>query len=122
MTFSHYLAHTEPIFNVLHILPFHTLFFYSTGIFMYKYSINCLPLSLCKLYVKNSIVHQHENTRNSDALRVSKGTENLHTNQCSCLVGLYSYKKIVCNGSISCFKTILKPYLLHNNLTLTYSK
>ena len=52
MTFSHYLAHTEPIFNDLHILPYHKLFFYSTGIFMYKYSINCLPLSLYKLYDK----------------------------------------------------------------------
>ena len=72
MTFSHYLAHTEPIFNPLHILPFHKLFLYSTSIFMYKYSINCLPLSLCKLYVKNSIVH---NTRNCDTLRVSKDTK-----------------------------------------------
>ena len=70
MTFSHYLAHTDPIFNALHILPFHKLFLYSTGIFMYKYSINCLSLSLCKFYVKNSIVHQH-NTRNCDTLRVS---------------------------------------------------
>ena len=65
MTFSHYLAHTEPIFNDLPLLPFHKFFLYSTGIFMYKYSINCLPLSLCKLYVKNSIVHQL-NTRNCD--------------------------------------------------------
>ena len=74
MTFLHYLAHTEHIFNDLHILPFHKLFLYSTGIFMYKYSINCLPLSLCKLYVENSIVHQH-NTRNCDTLKVSKGTK-----------------------------------------------
>ena len=44
MTFSNYLAHTEPIFNALHILPFHKLFLYSTGICMYKYSKNCLPL------------------------------------------------------------------------------
>ena len=41
---------------------------------MYKYSINCLLLSLCKLYVKKSFVHQH-NTRNCDTLRVSKDTK-----------------------------------------------
>ena len=74
MMFSHYLAHTEPIFNALHIFPFHKLFFYSTRTNMYKYSINCLPLSVCKLQVKNSIVHQH-NTKNCDTLRVSKGTK-----------------------------------------------
>ena len=41
---------------------------------MYKYSINCLPLSLCKLYGKKSFVHQH-NTRNCNTLRVSKDTK-----------------------------------------------
>ena len=119
MTFSHYLAHTEPIFNALHILPFHKLFLYSTGIFMYKYSINCLPSSLCKLYVKNSIVHQH-NTRNCDTLRVSKGTKTFI--RISALVWNTLLRTIVCNGSISNFKTTLKLYLFHNNLTLTYSK
>ena len=119
MTFSHYLAHTEPIFNALHILPFHKLFLYSTGIFMYKYSINCLPLSLCKLYVKNSIVHQH-NTRNCDTLRVSKGTKTFI--RISALVWNTLLRTIVCNGSISNFKTTLKLYLFHNNITLTYSK
>ena len=43
MTFLHYLTHTEPICNALHILPFHKLVFYSIGIFMYKYFINSLP-------------------------------------------------------------------------------
>ena len=57
---------------------------------MYKYSINCLPLSLCKLFVKNSIVHQH-NTRNSDTLRVSKGSKTFI--RISALVLEYSCEK-----------------------------
>ena len=79
---------------------------------MYKYSINCLPLSLCKLYVKNSIVHQH-NTRYRDTLRVSKGTKTYI--RISALVWNTLLRTIVCNGSISYFNTILKQYLLHNN-------
>ena len=86
---------------------------------MYKYSINCLPLSLCKLYVKNSTVHQH-NTRNCDTLRVSKGTKTFI--RIGALVWNTLLRTIVCNGSISYFKTTLKLHLLHNNLTLTYSK
>ena len=119
MTFSHYLAHTEPIFNALQILPSYKLFLYNTGIFMYKYLINCLSLSLCKLYVKNSIVHQH-NTRNCDTLRVSKGTKIFI--RISALVWNTLLRTIVCNGSIPYFKTTLKLHLLYNNLTLTYSK
>ena len=111
MTFSHYLAHTEPIFNALHILPFHKLFFYSTGKFMYKYSINCLPLSLCKLYVKNSIVHQH-NTRNSDTLRVSKGTKTFI--RISALVWNTLLRTIVCNRSISCITYEIKIIYIYS--------
>ena len=82
---------------------------------MYKYSINCLPSSLCKLYVKNSIVHQH-NTRNWDTIRVSKGTKTFI--RISALVWNTLMKKIVCYGSISYFKTTLKLYLLHNRLKI----
>ena len=86
---------------------------------MCKYSINCLPLSICKLCVKNSIEPQH-NTTNCDTLRVSKGTKTFI--QISALVWNTLLRTIVCNGSISCFKTTLKLYLFHNNSTLTYSK
>ena len=76
---------------------------------MYNYSINCLPVSLCRLCVKNSIVHQH-NTRNSDTLRVSKGTKTFI--QISALVWNTLKRKIVCNGSISYFNGILHPEML----------
>ena len=35
MAFLHHLPRTKPIFNALHILPFHKLLFYSTCIFMF---------------------------------------------------------------------------------------
>ena len=86
---------------------------------MYKYSVDCLPLTLCKLYAKNSIVHQH-NTRNCDTLRVSKGTKTFI--RISALVWNTLLRTILCNRSISYFRTTLKLYLFQNNLTLTYSK
>ena len=42
---------------------------------MYKYSINSLQLSLCKLYVKHNIAHEY-NTLNCDTVRVSKSSKN----------------------------------------------
>ena len=76
-------------------------------------------LTLFNLYVKTSIVDQHK-TRNCDTLRVSKGTKTFI--RISARVWNTLMRKIVCNGSISYFKTTLKLYLLHHNLTLTYSK
>ena len=50
MTFAPYLAHTEPIFNSLELLPVEKIFINRVGIVMFKYSCDMLPDPIAKLY------------------------------------------------------------------------
>ena len=52
MTFAPYLAHTEPIFNSLELLPVEKIFINRVGIVMFKYSCDMLPDPIAKLYSK----------------------------------------------------------------------
>ena len=79
ITFSHYLAHTEPLFMSLEILPLEKIFYHRYGLMMYKYHNNLLPCSISQLYTQtmimynntiyNDSIHDH-NTRCSNLLRV----------------------------------------------------
>ena len=40
MNFFHYLAHTNPLFLSMEVLPLRKIFFYKVGLIMYKYSLN----------------------------------------------------------------------------------
>ena len=51
ITFSNYLAHTEPIFKQLNILPIDKLYYNRIGILMYKYSNGQLPEVMDELYL-----------------------------------------------------------------------
>ena len=53
ITFSHYLAHTEPIFDTLNILNFSILVAHRIGLMMFKYSKDLVPLLLVKLFTRN---------------------------------------------------------------------
>ena len=82
-------------------------------------NIIILPLFISQLYAKNFNIHTH-NTRSNDVLRISHGTRtvsNVSARTWNILVGKINFKV-----SISKFKISLKLYLLHNSLTLTYSK
>ena len=107
---------TEPIFNALHILPFHKLFLYSTGIFMYKYFINGLPLSLCKCILKLVLLI----STILELWYVMSVNGHQIFIRISALVWNTLMNKFLRNGSICHFKTTLKLYLLYNNLTHTY--
>ena len=50
MTFAPYLAHSEPIFNYLELLPVEKIFINRVGIVMFKYSCDMLPDPIAKLY------------------------------------------------------------------------
>ena len=52
ITFSSYLAHTQPIFTDLLILPLDKLIFHRIGIMMFKYSKGVLPGVMDNLYLK----------------------------------------------------------------------
>ena len=67
ITFSHYFAHTLPLFQSLSILPVDMLFLNQIGIVMYKYCNGLLPNVMNILYVKNKDIHSH-NTRSNNLL------------------------------------------------------
>ena len=60
ITFLHYLAHTEPLFMSLEILPLEKIVYHRCVLMMYKYHNNLLPCSISQLYAKNDSIHdQH---------------------------------------------------------------
>ena len=123
ITFSPYLAHTSPIFLNLQLLPLEKIFFSRVGLVMFKCSNSMLPNVISNLYIKNNEIHSHF-TRNSNLLRIPKGTPNFTT--ISARVWNEIVTKIIMDQhvSISKFKTMLKSYLLVSSFsfTLTYTK
>ena len=121
ITFSPYLAHTGPIFLNLQLLPLEKIFFSRVGLVMFKCSNNMLPNVISNLYIKNNETHSHF-TRNSNLLRIPKGTPNFTT--ISARVWNEIVTKILMDQhvSISKFKTMLKSYLLVSSFTLSYTK
>ena len=77
MTFSTYLAHTDPLFKSLKILPIDKIFIDRMGITMFKVTYELIPKSIHQLFSKNKDIHSH-NTRNKNLLRVSTGTKKLY--------------------------------------------
>ena len=69
MNFSYYLAHTNPLFLSMEVLPLRKIFFHRVGLVMYKYSNHLLPECIAQLYFKNDSIHEH-NTRGCQLLRV----------------------------------------------------
>ena len=119
MTFSPYLAHTDPIFKDLTILPLDKIFIDRIGITMFKVEYELLPKSVIQMFSKNRDIHSHD-TRNRNLLRVATGTKNFTFLSARIWNAIVS--KININVSLSQFKNILKIYLLHNTLVYTYSK
>ena len=114
MNFSYYLAHNNPLFLSMEVLPHRKIFFHRVGLVMYKYSSNLLPECIAQLYLRNDSNNEH-NTRGSQLLRVhvplgSKTFTNL------------SARIWNLNVSISLFKRNLKLFLLYNELVIGYSK
>ena len=83
ITFSHYLAHTQPLFIDLFLLPLDKLILNRIGIIMYKICNGLLPEVINVLYVSNKDIHSY-NTRSSNLLRVPKGSMNFVTPVLDC--------------------------------------
>jgi hypothetical protein len=64
-----YLAHTEPIFKKLKLLKIGDINQFQILLFMYKYSINMLPITFSSYFQKNYDVHLH-NTRASGGYNI----------------------------------------------------
>ena len=96
----------RPIFLNLQLLPLEKIFFSRVGLVMFKCSNNMLPNVISNLYIKNNEIHSHF-TRNSNLLRIPKGTPNFTT--ISARVWNEIVTKIIMDQhvSISKFKTML---------------
>ena len=75
ITFSHYFAHTQPLFLSLSILPLDKLFLNQICIVMYKYFNGLLPGVMNILYVQKYVIHSYY-TRGNNLLRIPRGTVN----------------------------------------------
>ena len=59
ITFSYRLAHTEPLFLKLDILPIDKLIQIRIGLFMYKMFYGLHPIRIITMYTQNCDVHSH---------------------------------------------------------------
>ena len=116
MSFSHYLAHTNPLFLSMEVLRLRKIFFITLD---YSYSLNLLPECIAHLYLRNDSIHEH-NTRGCHELRVLPGAKTF-TN-ISARVWNVLCNKTNCDVSMSVCKCSLKLFLLHNELVLNYPK
>ena len=68
ITFSLYLAHTEPLFKELNILPFPKIVIQRIALQMFKFTNKLLPSAISELFISNSAVYKYK-TRNRTKLR-----------------------------------------------------
>ena len=118
ITFSERLAHTEPIFLQLNILPIDKLIQDRIGLFMYKMFHGLHPPTINNLYIKKCDVHNH-NTRHRNYLHVSMAHSDLYAKNFYCssiLIWNEIMNKIDVSISFPQFKILLKHYLLVNSL------
>ena len=82
ITFSHYLAHTEPIFDTLNILNFSNLVVHKIGLMMFKYSKDLVLLPIVELFTRIDEFHnQYPDKVNHFILQLAKmkrSTKYLH--------------------------------------------
>ena len=119
MNFSHYLAHTNPFFYSMEVLPFKKIYYHRIDLKMYKFNNNLLTNCLSLLYERAGSVHNH-NTRGCQLLKVSTGIKTF--SNMSARVWNALSNKIDSNTSTAVFKDTLKLFLLHNDLVLSYPK
>ena len=120
ITFLKRLAHTEPIFKSLNILPLNSPYYHRIGLFMYKLSNGLLPEGLNELYIKNNKIHLYP-TRNCDNKYHIQTSTNSFSNVSAHIWNVIT-TNIDVNISFMQFKVILKLYLHENEVILKYTK
>ena len=117
------MAHTNPIFKNLHVLPIDKLIHNRIGVFMYKIFYKLQPTIINNMYTQNLNVHTH-NTRQKHHLHVSTGSSDFYTKSFYCssiLIWNDIMRNVDVSVSLFIFKKDLKLYLLNNNLKLGYT-
>ena len=75
-TGSHYLAHSDPLFQNLHSLKINDINVLQTAVFMFKLNANLLPTTFDKLFSHNKNIH-HYPTRVSHNFHLSNPLSSL---------------------------------------------
>ena len=119
ITFSKHLAHTEPIFKSLDILPLNSLYYHRIGLLMYTLSNGLLPEALNELCIKKNKIH-HYPTRNCDKYHIKTSTDSF--SNVSARIWTVITTNIDVNISFMQFKIVLKVYLHDNEVILKYTK
>ena len=106
ITFSKHLAHSEPIFTSLNILPLNSLYYHRIGLLMYKLSNGLLPEAPNELYIKKNKIH-HYPTRNCDKYHIQTSTGRFSNVNARILIIIIIYIIIIYNICIAPYNTIL---------------
>ena len=118
ITFSEYLAPSEPIFQTLNVLNFENLVIQRISLLMFKYSHGDVPVSVSQLFRTNNEYHDY-NTRNCARIHAPVGTTEASYRTFG-YRGIHIWnhisQKINTNTSYPCFKKIVKIYIQNNNL------
>ena len=119
ITFSHYLAHTAPLFISQNILNLKKLITHRIALLMFKYHIGVLPDPMNKLFSLNNEKHNY-NTRHANDLQTKLGGgENVY--KLFSFHGTYIWnqisKKIQIDVSYACFKRLSRKYLQVNDIS-----
>ena len=119
ITFSPYLAHTEPLFKELNILPFPKVVIQRIALQMFKFTNKLLPSAISELFISNSAVYKY-NTRNKTKLRQCFGKhEYMYRSFKFSAVYIWNalLDSINTHSSYHTFKKTLKLFLLNNTLS-----
>ena len=118
ITFSEYLAPSEPIFQTLNVLNFENLVIQRISLLMFKYSHGDVPVSVSQLFRTNNEYHNY-NTRNCARIHAPVGTTEASYRTFG-YRGIHIWnhisQKINTNTSYPCFKKNVKIYIQNNNL------
>ena len=119
ITFSLYLAHTEPLFKELNILPFPKVVIQRIALQMFKFTNKLLPSAISELFISNSAVYKY-NTRNRTKLRQCFGKHEYMYRSfkfSAVYIWIALLDSINTHSSYHTFKKTLKLFLLNNTLT-----
>ena len=117
--FSHYVSHTQPLFQDLSILPLEKLVLYRIALIMSKMSNSLIPKTMSDLYITNKDIHSYD-TRYKNLFRIPKGTIN-YTSLSARLWNIINMK-IDVHVPLSQFKSSVVNYLVNNTTEIKYSK
>ena len=106
--------HTEPLFKILDILKIQEIYVYSLQFIMYKFRHHRLPAIFTDFFKINKHIHDYD-TRQANLLhvplaKIRQSSISVRRNGVHSYNHFYGIINIDC--SISCYKKLLKSYIL----------